>query len=436
MIIQGDCLEVMKTYSDNHFSGIVTDPPYGLSFMGKDWDHSVPGVAFWKEALRVCKPGSMMLCFGGTRTYHRLTCAIEDAGWEIRDCLMWLYGSGFPKSLDISKSIDKQRNDYLLHVTQWVNKKIKESGKTYKEILEHFSFSEDSGQIRHWAALTINSQPSIPNNEQWEKLKCFLSFSIEMDEEVKRLNERKHVFGENFKNRQVIGKGHSGSTAIWNSKGGMGNFDITDPSSSLAKQFSGYGTALKPAWEPIILAMKPCDGTFAQNADKWGQAGLSIDVCRIETNENISNHSRSKESSKSKGIYGDSCYQETHQTEAQKLGRWPANLILDKEAGRMLDEQSGASRFFYCAKSSSSERGEFNNHPCVKPLKLIIYLLKLISPPKDALILDPFAGSGTTCVSAKQLDLDCVGIELNPEYCEIAKKRLDAVKVDNQLKMF
>src|SRR5277367_785599 len=150
MTIQGDCLEVMKAYPENHFSGILTDPPYGLKFMGKEWDHSVPGVPFWQEALRVCKPGAMMLCFGGCRTHHRLMCAIEDAGWEIRDCLMWIYGSGFPKSYN--------------------------------------------------------------------------KFGIE-----------------------------------------------------------GYGTALKPAYEPILLCMKPLEGTFAQNAEKWGQGGINIDGCRVST---------------------------------------------------------------------------------------------------------------------------------------------------------
>lgn len=339
MIIHGDCLEVMTQYPDNHFSAMVTDPPYGLKFMGKQWDHGIPGVEFWQEALRVAKPGSFLLAFGGTRTFHRLTCSIEDAGWEIRDCLMWLYGSGFPKS--------------------------------------HNHFGID-----------------------------------------------------------------------------------------------GYGTALKPAWEPIIMAMKPCDGTFAQNAEKWGVAGINIDVARIEGK------------------------------------RWPANILFDESSAAMLDEQSGiskspksgirkassefgqnsgwndhknidtfrlghndsggASRFFYCAKASSSERNEGcgdlplkekktlndyaspgegrtasksgapckNNHPTVKPLKLMEYLIKLVMPPKDGILLDPFAGSGTTIVAAKNLGYEAVGIELEQEYCEIANKRIESVKNEQQLALF
>lgn len=302
MIILGDCLEIMKNYPDNHFSAIVTDPPYGIKFMGKKWDYQLPKVDVWSEALRICKPGSFMLAFGGTRTFHRLVCEIEDAGWEIRDCLMWLYGSGFPKSHN--------------------------------------------------------------------------KFGIE-----------------------------------------------------------GYGTALKPAWEPIIMAMKPCDGTFANNAEKWGQAGINIDECRLDAGDDKLGRT-------------NKCHQ---------LGRWPANLILDEEAGALIDEQSeiNASRFFYCAKTSSKERNEGldgiplkecgikndsgrgfsesdpykkimykNNHPTVKPIKLMEYLIKLVMPPKVGLLLDHFAGSGTTLLAAKNLGFESIGIEIDENYCEIAKERL------------
>ena len=328
-IITGDCLDVMKGMEDNSISAIVTDPPYGLKFMGKQWDHGIPGVPFWKEAIRISKPGTFLLAFGGTRTYHRLACAIEDAGWEIRDCIQWIYGNGFPKSHN--------------------------------------------------------------------------HFGIE-----------------------------------------------------------GYGTALKPAYEPIMVAMKPCDGTFKNNAERWGQAGINIDESRVYTNEIINNHSRSSESSKTKGVYGDSKQQETYQTEGQKLGRWPANVILDEEAGKQLDEQSGtsfsrpdkrngpdpkkggincyskgwsnapqyhndsggASRFFYCAKASASERGTENKHPTVKPLKLMKYLIKLVMPPEDGILLDPFCGSGSTIVAAQDLGHEAVGIEQNEEYAEMARNRL------------
>ena len=331
-IIHGDCLHEMRMFSDNHFSGIVTDPPYGLQFMGKHWDQQVPGKEYWKEMLRICKPGSHLLAFGGTRTYHRLACAIEDAGWEIRDCLQWIYATGFPKSHN--------------------------------------------------------------------------HFGIE-----------------------------------------------------------GFGTALKPAYEPILLCMKPIDGTFAQNAEKWGQAGININGCRIGTNElrpySPGLHKVSPSS------FNDDSWQGKDQIKSAPSGRWPANIIFDEEAGEMLDEQSGilksgqrkgfltgqsvnevygkraaknvnqfdsseggASRFFYCAKASSSERGEENTHPTVKPLKLMEYLLKLISPPKDAIILDPFAGSGTTLLAAKNLGISCIGIEKEEAYCEIIRGRLNVKQLD------
>lgn len=310
-IIHGDCLDVMKEMESNSISAIVTDPPYGLKFMGKNWDHNIPGIPFWEEALRISKPGSYLLSFGGTRTFHRLTCAIEDAGWKIRDCMMWLYGSGFPKS----------------------------------------------------------------NNH----------FGIE-----------------------------------------------------------GYGTALKPAWEPIIMAMKKCEGTFKQNAEKWEQAGINIDDSRIETDDNVF-------VSKSGGP-----------GKMSEKGRWPANVLLDEEAASQLDGQDkvsqGSSRFFYCTKSSSSERNkgldhlenkkvhrygsgtgygkhrespviEKNNHPTIKPLKLMKYLITLIMPPTDGILLDPFAGSGSTILAAHELGHKAIGIEKCEEYAEIARERL---KNDNK----
>jgi len=353
-IIQGDCLEVLRTFPDNHFSAIVTDPPYGIGFMGKEWDYGVPIHSFWKELLRVTKPGGHLLAFGGTRTYHRMTCKVEDVGWQIRDCLMWIYGSGFPKSHN------------------------------------HFG---------------------IP----------------------------------------------------------------------------GYGTALKPAYEPIIMAMKPCDGTFKQNAEKWGQAGINIDGCRIGTDD-----TRAPSSKNALGIMNDDGWKCKAITVGSERGRWPANVILDEEAGKMLDEQSGnlksgshkgllegesvnkiygkkaakninafeansggGSRFFYCAKASSKERNEGleglpiknggikndsgrgfsqsdphkqiqykNNHPTIKPLKLMEYLIKLVMPPSNGLLLDPFAGSGTTILAAKRLGFEAIGIEKSEEYCEIAKQRV------------
>lgn len=387
-IIHGDCLDVMREMDPCSIDCIVTDPPYGLSFMGKDWDHGVPGIEFWKASLRVLKPGGHLLAFGGTRTYHRLTCAIEDAGFEIRDCMMWVYGSGFPKSHNISKGIDKAK-----------------------------------GLEREVIGYTNNARPNRVGKET--KL--------------------------------------SGSQTI----GG----EITLSISAVAKTFDGYGTALKPAYEPIIVAMRPLDGTFAQNAEKWGVGGINVDACRVGIFEN------DKPSGLHRGKIADYSPKNSDEFEPEiksVKGRWPANLILDEEAAKALDEMScvsksyasnrgrgftssgsnegykrpshdnpeyqnhfggyndsgGSSRFFYCPKASSSERNKgleenSNTHPTVKPIKLMEYLLKLVMPPfPDAVVLDPFAGSGSTLVAAKNLGFNAIGIEKESEYVEIANRRI------------
>ena len=370
-LYEGDCLEVMKTLPSESVDAIITDPPYELGFMNKKWDNT--GIAYninlWKEALRILKPGGHLLAFGGTRTYHRMACAIEDAGFEIRDCIQWLYGSGFPKSMDISKAIDKQAG------------------------------------------------------------------------------AKREVIGRNPNSRENCNK----SNTLYQS-GTVGKTDyITAPATDQAKKWEGWGTCLKPANEPIVVARKPIsEKTIADNVLKWGTGGINIYGCRIPTDETITNHSRSTESSKSKGKYGDSRAQETHQTQGQKLGRFPANVILDEEAGKMLDEQSGiskssgsgynfetsklhfndsggASRFFYVAKASKKERGEGNNHPTVKPVSLIKYLVTLVTPP-DGVCFDPFMGSGTTAIACINTNRNYIGFEIDKDYYNLAQKRIDGVK--------
>src|SRR6185437_12416714 len=248
-IYLGDCREVRSALPDNSVDTIITDPPYGLEFMGKGWDKGVPGVEFWKEFLAVAKPGAMLLAFGGTRTFHRMTAAIEDAGWEIRDCLMWLYGSGFPKSLDISKAIDKSKG---------AEREI--TGK----------YTDPDGITR-----------------------------------TKR------------------------SDGIWSSDGADSRY-VTAPATDLAKQWNGWGTALKPAWEPIIVAMKPLDGTFAENAEKWGVAGINVDGGRIGTDE-----IKSATIQRNGGIWasdGEGGARHNGNGTSNPQGRWPANLLLDEEA--------------------------------------------------------------------------------------------------------
>ena len=358
-IINDDCLHAMQGLEDNTIDSIVTDPPYGLSFMGKDWDHGIPGVVFWQEALRIAKPGCHLLAFGGTRAFHRLAVAIEDAGWDIRDTLMWVYGSGFPKS------------------------------------------------------------------------------------------------------------------------------------HNLKGEWQGYGTALKPAWEPVIVARKPLEGTVANNVLKWGTGAINIDGCRvgIDTIKHSQDH---KSFQKWKEQDGRTHKEVENPNPTFYQGRFPANLIHDGsdevvggfpnvKAGVAIRHRSGgknchsdinkppmddmgygdsgsASRFFYCAKASKSERNMgcegleerkrdasrhvgqpsmnggdgnpynrgakplANNHPTVKPLALMRYLCRLVTPP-DGVVLDPFCGSGSTLVGALQEGFRYIGIEKDPDYVNIAYAR-------------
>jgi site-specific DNA-methyltransferase (adenine-specific) len=336
-LLLGDCLDKLKELEDNSVDSIVTDPPYGLSFMGKKWDYDVPSTEIWEECIRVLKPGGYLLSFAGSRTYHRMAVRIEDAGFEIRDQIMWIYGSGFPKSHNIGHKLD-----------------------------------------------------------DWE----------------------------------------------------------------------GWGTALKPAHEPIVMARKPLVGTVANNVLEWGTGGINIDGCRIgvEPNDDIfakNPHTQGGFGHGDATIYGDSNGADNYDP---TKGRFPANIILDEEAGKILDEQSGfseststktgytaedniffkglrnkvtvrhndaggASRFFYCPKTSKSDRSEGNIHPTVKPTDLMGYLIRLVTP-KGGVVLDPFMGSGSTGKGAVREGMVFIGIERESEYFEIAEARIQN-EIDN-----
>ena len=362
----GDCFEVMKTLPENSVDSVITDPPYGLCFMGKEWDHGVPSSQFWTKMLRVAKPGAILMAFGGTRTFHRLACAIEDSGWLLKDTICWLQSQGYPKNHDISKSIDK-------------------SLSAEREVV---------GTVDPRSTFDGRERTSTTTNSKWR--------SAENREDTIDMSKK----------------------------------TLTLPATELAKQWIGYGTALKPGWEPILVGMKPLDGTFAKNAIKWDVAGLNIDGARIE-------------------VTGTS------------LGRWPANVMLDEEAAAQLDamtpyvkatkphpltsrkdddpdcgwgsmherkgqianydegDASGASRFFYCAKASASERKEYNKHPCVKPLKLLEYLCRLTKTPTGGIVLDPFMGSGSTGIAALREGRKFIGIEKDKESFVTAERRLE-----------
>lgn len=348
-----DCRDVMDLYMDeNSVDAIVTDPPYGLSFMGKAWDHGVPGVEFWARALRVLKPGGHLLAFGGSRTYHRMASAVEDAGFEIRDQIMWVYGSGFPKSLDVSKAIDK-------------------AAGAEREVVGKSS--------RHVGKKT---------------------------QRLEGLN----------------------GTSTFAETPGMGAY-ITAPATEAARQWQGFGTALKPAHEPIVVARKPLIGTVAANVLAHGTGVLNIDGCRVgvDDDRNGGRYSDNKQGDDG-NIYGRGINERSANDYVQPAGRWPANLIHDGGdevlAGFPVTKsgEGSAARFFYCAKGSKSDRGADNTHPTVKPTDLMAYLCRLVTPPGGT-VLDPFMGSGK---AALREGFKFIGCELDAAYHNIAKGRLRA----------
>ena len=443
-LINNDCIIAMKEMPDNSVDSIVTDPPYELGFMGKSWDAS--GIAFnidvWREALRVLKPGGHLIAFSGSRTYHRMAVAIEDAGFEIRDQIMWVYGSGFPKSHNVSKGIDKA-----------------------------------AGAEREVVGTKIASPKGIKVAEQ----------------------------------RTDIGAGSFGGEAK--------EIDITAPSTDAAKQWDGWGTALKPAHEPMVLARKPVVGTVANNVLTYGTGGLNIDKSRVPSTDNfdalvgrpiqkLATRLVDETDEEYRLRVLESPEQQLALAKLKELGRWPANVIHDgsdevvalfpdtspsrsakMKAGlvegigsRNLSDKAeifesvrghndnggSAARFFYCAKASKRDRNEgldgfiekeigakgnglarkcatcsasvidgcacpdrtfvnptrTNHHPTVKPTDLMQYLVRLVTPPNGT-VLDPFMGSGSTGKACAYEGFDFIGIEQSLEYLQIAQARIE-----------
>jgi len=457
-ILHGNNLDILPTLPDNSVDSIVTDPPYELGFMGKKWDSS--GIAYsvelWTECLRVLKPGGHLLSFGGTRTFHRVAVAIEDAGFEIRDNMAWLYGSGFPKSLDVSKAIDKgsgENEKRRLEFVTWMRATDMKAAQANKILQESGAISHNGTMAGHFFETV---QPAIATADIFDALRPHLP---EVPEAIERLvAERTGIEWTAYKNRAVVGKKEWSNSENHFTPGQdhtkRVNLDITAPSTSEAQQWEGWGTALKPAHEPIIVARKPLIGTVAHNVLTHGTGALNIDGSRIGTGTGETktvnypdirgdNFQQGKESYSERG---------TVQREVIDKGRWPANIILDEHTAGLLDEQSDASRFFYVAKASKRDRNEGledlpftkggslsggedkrsgttnqptrqNFHPTVKPTALMEYLVKLVTPPNGT-VLDPFTGSGSTGKAAILNGFDFIGIEMTEDYLPIIKARL------------
>ena len=413
-MIQGDCIEHMRQMPDGSIDSIVCDPPYGLGFMGKQWDQSVPGVEWAQQCLRVLKPGGHLVAFGGTRTVHRLAVAIEDAGFEIRDQIGWVYYSGFPKSLDVSKAIDKRRYDLpqVYQVTRWIRVARDAAGLSNTQIDRVFGFNGMSG---HWTSAA--SQPSVPTLEQIPTLLDLFGMSLdEVPDEIRdliwTLNGRKGQPGAAWFDREVIAHSESGHgthhAGVPNAYGFKDHYNITAPATPDAVKWSGWGTALKPATEPAVLARKPLSGTVASTVLEHGTGAINIDGCRCS-------------------LFGGN-------------GDWPANLIqfpkpsrAERERGladfeakvRMpnLDlekEWAGSHNAYLCGGATARK----NNHPTVKPVALMRWLVRLVTPP-GGITLDPFMGSGTAGVAAVLEGFRYIGVELSAEYHQIAVARIE-----------
>lgn len=430
----GDCLDRMAELPDASISACITDPPYGLTqgakgsvgFMGCAWDGGVPPVEVWREVFRVVKPGAHVLAFGGTRTYHRLVCAIEDAGFEIRDQIGWAFGTGFPKSLNVSAAIEKRRTEDvepIRAVCRFVRARMDELGLKSRNLTGHFGDCNPR-LIDHWAARDTDSQPSLPTPAQWETLKAVLGLGPDMDSEVSRLNARKGEHGDTYKAREVVGEVEAWSDRInfaMTTRDGLARGGAVSPE---AAAWEGWGTSLKPSWEPICVARKPLDGSVSDTVLGHGTGALNIDACRVPH----SGREGAWGSGRRPGGFGNvgaAVGDRMPNGARHDLGRWPANLIHDGSGEVLSALPDGAARIFFCAKASRRERGEGNTHPTVKPLRLMRYLVRLVTPP-GGIVLDPFAGSGTTGLAAAAEGFRAFLCEREPEYAEIARRRIVA----------
>lgn len=418
-LLNGDCLEQMKTLPDNSVDAIVTDPPYGISFMSRKWDYDVPSVEVWGEAMRVLKPGGHALIACGTRTQHRMVVNIEDAGFEIRDVVSWIYGQGFPKSANVSKNIDKMDAGEVqlarrYKFTEWVR-----SHRVKSSDIDRATSTNMGG---HYT--TAVSQPAIMTREHLEACRHLFA---DVPQWVEDDCDKRSVESENFKRRDVVGKSKGAASQNTESLGKFApEYDATAPATEAAKQWDGWGTALKPACEFFTLARKPLsEKTIAANVLKWGTGGINIDGCRVGTSKSVpASPAKANES------IGTFKMKDRH-TESSgfdpNTGRFPANLIHDgsQEVLDLFPEtgKESAARFFYCAKASKKDRGDGNNHPTVKPTALMQYLCRLITPP-GGIVLDPYMGSGSTGKAAVEEGFGFIGCELDPDYYEIACARV------------
>jgi DNA modification methylase len=410
-LINNDCLIALQGMDDCSVDSIVTDPPYGLSFMGRKWDYDVPSKEIWEQCLRVLKPGGHLLAFAGTRTQHRMCVNIEDAGFEIRDMIAWVYGSGFPKSQNVGKAIDKRGGNGALtaEIGRAIKKAREKRGMTASECDRLFcggstNWSWFEGRPTGQRAPTPETFNAIAKH--WPELEPMRAAVAEAEREVVGKSAHKPGIANGTKGHHTVG----GTIAQ--------HVDITAPATPEAQQWDGWGTALKPALEPITVARKPFKGTVANNVLEHGTGAINIGGCRVEGEQWASSDEKD-------GVAGEilgGTLNNSGRSESHPAGRWPANLIHDGS-----DEVTGlagdAARFFYCAKANKKDREDGNTHPTVKPTDLMAYLCRLVTPP-DGIVLDPFMGSGSTGKAAIREGFGFIGIEREADYFAIAEQRV------------
>lgn len=516
-IHHGGALDVLRSMPGASFDACLTDPPYGLTsgggrgFMGNEWDARVPSLDVWAEVLRTLKPGGMLMAFGGTRTFHRLTCAIEDAGFEIRDCIAfaWIYGSGFPKSHNFGCKCSRATVQYSHGIQSQDVRVLRPEMDTAdavpgsaEPLLLNGLFAGDEG---------LRAKEGRPRNKVL-RVRKDVSFTAEPQrsrnhaellEEVQREDTSKSAYRTLGKHEGPQAKGRADGTLQpgvegrrdfqaeqgqlhrpevcplppgssgdgtegrlcdgapsgygWTSRPNTEALGSGSPQGpqhaeqhnrepgTIPEQrgtqagrgicetcggvvgFEGFGTALKPAFEPIVLGMKPLDGMFADNALKHGVAGLNIDGSRIGTSKDVPHSPSRHRDTRCHGQYGSE--DGTASGFNPNIGRWPSNLLLDEDAAAHLGEPA---RFFYVAKASTSERNSAgtNQHPCVKPVRLATYLATMLLPPErdtPRRLLVPYSGSGSEIIGALRAGWDQVeGIENVDEYVKLSRSRIAA----------
>lgn len=414
-IINGDSLEILKTLANDSVDSLVTDPPAGIGFMKLDWDSDYGGRDEWiawlssimTECYRVLKPGAHGFVWAIPRTSHWTAMALENSGFIVRDVVTHVYGSGFPKSLAIDKAINKAKYtdmDLLYQVTAWIRERRDQLGLKNKDLDD---IAGVKGGACHWTAKAQTAQPAIPTLERWEKLEKVLGPTPEW---ITKIIKPSHEEGEE------------------------------NPE---AEKWKGWGTGLKPASEHWILIQKPiATHNVAANVLKHQTGALHIDAGRIASRSLIP-EARNLKFKGGKFLWDSKVRSERVEYKPHVLGRHPANFVMTKSDNEVcpvirLQDQSESAKdisqyfkifepedqFFYCKKPPTSERGKTNNHPTVKPIRLMRYLSRLITPP-NGVVLDPFLGSGTTGLAALEENFKFIGIEKNEEYFAIIQERIN-----------